>query len=787
MGRVDQALQWAHMGVRVFPLHPITEGMCGCGDPTCSRAGKHPRVKRWQDLATVDESQIRSWWRQCPNAGIAGYAGKTADGAALLILDVDGDRGEESLGNAQREHGELPVTFTTKTPRGRHLWFFVEDGIGAPAPMPTRCFPDLGMDIRAQGGFVVLPPSEHRSGEKYQVIESCEIQTLETDHWLPQIATSGRRVAAGDVGRVGQIEIDPLDGADLAEVWEVLSYISPDVGYADWINVCFGLHERFCGIQQGLEVFIEWSSGAVEKHFSPEECRKHWESCFLDRENMVTWGTVIMMSREAMKGREPTEIKPRPDLMIPDSELTDQWQRVASCREISDDLIIRRQEEALSESSGPQRIAELADVDGLIGRVVRENLDRAVRPQAPAALAGALAAVATVFGRNIRNTTGLRGSLYQVIIAPSGAGKDFPLRYVSNLLLRMDLIRRIGPSDFASGSSVGAELRNSPNIYCPLDEFGDLLSKAIKAGSKIHYLRDLMKAVREVFSRNGSTWAGRAYGSSKADDELKRTPIESPCLNLLGATTPQQFWKSVESGLVEDGTLPRFLLMDCGEIVPRADVNRHSDDEPSMETVNAFRSAMTRMGELIGGDLWSLDAHDMRPADTVVRCTHDGIKALQQYSDLCDDRKEGRLENGEIWSRSMEIAWRIALLRSVSDWADGEDLAISEECAKWGCELAKIGAESLERGVRGGTSRTDYERLTQDILAKIRAARGYLTWREVSQKIRDCPVPQRDQIMDMLSESGDIIIEARKAKRKSGSQRKARRVIAVEHYEVPRQ
>src|ERR1700730_13231675 len=53
--RLAHASAYARHGMRVFPVHEIEPEGCSCGKLECPSAGKHPRVKDWQTLATCDE------------------------------------------------------------------------------------------------------------------------------------------------------------------------------------------------------------------------------------------------------------------------------------------------------------------------------------------------------------------------------------------------------------------------------------------------------------------------------------------------------------------------------------------------------------------------------------------------------------------------------------------------------------------------------------------------------------------------------------------------------------
>jgi hypothetical protein len=94
---------------RVIPLHTMRAGRCTCGRARCNAPGKHSRLKNWTPQATTDPQIIGHWfgeWWPTSNVGVlTGLAG-----ADLVVLDVDGDVGDESLADLERRHGPLPDT-----------------------------------------------------------------------------------------------------------------------------------------------------------------------------------------------------------------------------------------------------------------------------------------------------------------------------------------------------------------------------------------------------------------------------------------------------------------------------------------------------------------------------------------------------------------------------------------------------------------------------------------------------------------------------------------------------
>lgn len=164
-----------------FPLHPIRpDGSCGCGDPTCKDVGKHPCVR---------------WGAKTLGAGVAvpippGFGVGVATGArsGIIGLDLDRKNGLDGLAALQLL-GDIPETLAVATPTGglhlylRHPGFPVPNSASVLGP---------GIDVRGDGGYLVLPPSSHRVGGRYEWIDP-NVPIAEAPAWLLELLKHGPR------------------------------------------------------------------------------------------------------------------------------------------------------------------------------------------------------------------------------------------------------------------------------------------------------------------------------------------------------------------------------------------------------------------------------------------------------------------------------------------------------------------------------------------------------------------------------------------------------------------
>lgn len=170
----EVALQYAARGLAVFP---------------CGVKKKTPACKHWKEDASKDPASLISLWTGSAfNIGLP-----TGSSNGIWALDIDGETGAQSLAALVAEHGELPETPEQSTGTGRHIFFRHVDGI-----RPNAGVMAPGLDIRGEGGYVVVAPSIHPSGIAYAWHETrrpSAIPFADAPGWLVKLAIKEKPLA----------------------------------------------------------------------------------------------------------------------------------------------------------------------------------------------------------------------------------------------------------------------------------------------------------------------------------------------------------------------------------------------------------------------------------------------------------------------------------------------------------------------------------------------------------------------------------------------------------------
>jgi hypothetical protein len=197
---VKAALYYAGKGWSVIPVYAVYNGVCACHKGSaCDSPGKHPYHANWGTIASTDPDVIKNWW-DCSYVG-ANIGILTGRKSRIFCLDVDVPRlnakvpknGKARLAELVEKYGELPITATVTTGSGGNHYFFQ---IPTNAEFKKEITP--GLDIKAEGGFVVAAPSIHRNGEIYTWVPKPGTQELASiaraPDWLLDIATKNSEV-----------------------------------------------------------------------------------------------------------------------------------------------------------------------------------------------------------------------------------------------------------------------------------------------------------------------------------------------------------------------------------------------------------------------------------------------------------------------------------------------------------------------------------------------------------------------------------------------------------------
>ena len=306
---------------RKFPIFP-------CGPD------KRPRVASGFHAATQDEKQIRQWWRQWPDALVGVPTGQTT---GLVVIDYDPDKATSATHSWIAEHTELLCsTRNHKTGRGGlHYLFRSTDRYQTGVDLVLGGSPRRGIDLRANGGYVIWWPAHVTQGDETPVAP------------LPANLIDERRFDA-------QRDMAPLPKASPAQ-WraertrarEALGYVAPD-GYENWIRVGMAVHSASGGSDDGFALWHDWSATAAN-YDGIEDCRYHWASFGRYQGRGIGLGSLYAQAKEA--GFSPAPSRPE----LPPADVYEDEQTRDSDPAPPPELEPIEELEVVDDKAGPDR------------------------------------------------------------------------------------------------------------------------------------------------------------------------------------------------------------------------------------------------------------------------------------------------------------------------------------------------------------------------------------------------------------------------------------------------
>lgn len=196
-------------------------------------------------MKRITEEEVRNWWNTWPEANIAAITGSIS---CLVVLDLDAKHGRSS------KEFQIPATACAKSGNGGEHFFFRHPGY--PVKSSSAIF-GHGVDIRADGGYILLSPSINVAGGRYEWIIPPEEDLAEMPDWLK------RRTAAGEkkwlIGKDG-VSTGSRNDTAASMAGKILSNTAPEL--------CESL---------GWDQFWVWNSKNIPP-LPERELRQVWDS-----------------------------------------------------------------------------------------------------------------------------------------------------------------------------------------------------------------------------------------------------------------------------------------------------------------------------------------------------------------------------------------------------------------------------------------------------------------------------------------------------------------------------
>jgi hypothetical protein len=361
---------------------------------------------------------------------------------------------------------------------------------------------------------------------------------------------------------------------------------------------------------------------------------------------------------------------------------------------------------------------------GLVGEIARFIYAQAPRQIPEVAIAGALGFVAGITGRAFNvSATGL--NQYLLLLAPTGVGKEAMARGIDKLVNAV--IKTVptanefmGPGSIASSPALIKYMSKGPKSFVSIvGEFGLYLQQLGSHNAPPHLI-ELRKLILDLYNKSGQ---GNMLRPSIYSDRDKNTPeFPAPGFSLLGESTPEKFYEGLHEGLLSEGLLPRFTIIEYHGKKPELNRN-HANVIPSPDMVERLASLFA----ICQG----LNSQSMAQN---VGFTPEAQASMDQYEIRCT-AKENAADRDivrQVWSRCHVKAMKLAAIVAVG--CNPYAPMITEEIGEWARKIVNEDAVNLLKRFDAGEIGIDNEEQKQ-LAALMKAVKSYVVspWPEVAK------------------------------------------------------
>ena len=372
----------------------------------------------------------------------------------------------------------------------------------------------------------------------------------------------------------------------------------------------------------------------------------------------------------------------------------------------------------------------MPDDNTALGMLVNHINRTSLKPQPELAIAAALCAIGVLAGRKYRSPSNIRTNIMTIGIADSGAGKNHARVIINRLITdTLGAGAYIGGNKIGSGPGLLTAVHRHPAMLFQLDEFGMFLHAVANRTSGNHYLTQILDNLTELFTTSNDVFRGTEYADQR---NRPRFDIVQPNVCLYGTTTPQVFWRALQSGNAVDGSLARFLVFESKDSYP--DSQELIEIPPPEELVSLLARIMEPIGAT-GNVGASLDIGGLPPPGNLVTATYDDESA--KLFDALDKEVTKTLRDHagtkvtSFYAREVEMTIKVAMIHALG--RDPENPIITARDFNFARSIVTHSIQSMIDGIERFVADNTAESNSKKVMELIRQA-GFISRTELCKR-----------------------------------------------------
>lgn len=314
---------------------------------------------------------------------------------------------------------------------------------------------------------------------------------------------------------------------------------------------------------------------------------------------------------------------------------------------------------------------------GLVGEIANFMYAAAPRPVPEIALVGALSLMSGICGRAY-NISGMGLNQYLLLLAPTGSGKESIASGTDRIMAAVSQTvpasgQFIGPAEIASPEALLKYFGHTSNSFVSMiGEFALKLKQMSMINASPQHA-GLKRLYLDLFNKSGK---GKELQPIIYSDKQKNTEkIMSPSFSIMGESAPERFYETLNEGMISEGLLPRFTIVEYRGNRPPLN-EEHQSVQPSPHLIEQLTG-------LCGHAL------TLNHANTVIDVKLDPAAKLmfRAFDTYCDKRiNDGGKELArQLWNRCHVKALKLSALLAVGN--NPFDPIVNEYAADWAIKM----------------------------------------------------------------------------------------------------
>jgi len=687
---LSAAIRYAELGYPVFP---------------CVPRRKNPITPHGFKDATTNPAQIEAWWDKHPDANV----GVATQG--LLVVDVDNANNPWPMDEGQKL--ELAnCTASSITPSGGRHYIYKQPDTGGPYRNTTSKIA-LRVDTRADGGYIVVPPSV--AGKPYVWTPSCELEVGPGELQLPpqfvlDILARGQRalpslVHSADTGGHSEaapsVDVATTNGSDAATEGGTIY----EGNRNDTLTRLAGVMRRGGFERYEIEpALLAVNRSRCKPQLGPSEVAKIAKSVSRYEPDQITVA-VVEDHYGQDRGNEPVAAEPA----YPDPGTVP---------------------------------VELLRVPGFVSELMDCTMSSAPYPNQAMSFCGALAMMSMLAGRKVRDPGDNRTNIYLLALGHSASGKDWPRKVNSMLAHRAGLTGNMAER-FASGEGIQDALFISPCMLFQTDEIDGIL-QSINKSTDARY-EGIMNTLLTVYSSSNSVMPMRRKAGLDHPGS-----IDQPNLTVLGTAIPNHYYAALSERMLTNGFFARTMVIECGK--------RASGQAPTIielpdrlvETATWWRDFQCGGVNLAGEHPEPVTVEHKPGAKAALAENRLEAEALYAQAEARND-----MVGTTVWGRVNENVRKLALLYAVSE--SNESPIIGTEGVDWAACFVMHQAKRMLFMAQAHVAENEFDAKQKKVVRIIRDAGGSISRNELCRKTQSLTLRERTEIINNLKETGQIV------------------------------